>query len=371
MHSLYLFNLIISVLIIVDSASSSVCNCTNQTLCNVIPAPDKVVLGFTRGFDNYKLYDWSRINTVVPFVPRKEMQIEFICYAHSYGVSVLMPPAITIDIVLNVSRHSAAIADILKDVQSLVVDGVNFDFEGPLTSDESKLYTMLVSKTRAALLSINKLYQVSVDVAWSANCIDGRCYDSLGLSQVTDYLVIMAYDEQSQMAGPPCYANANSPFNQTADGIQSYFKSGIKEFSLVLGLPWYGYNYTCLSVNRHNDRCQIQAKSYRNSQCSDAVGHQLSYSYFMNLLQNGARKEWNSDALTPYFMLHSQNTYQLWYDDPVSLGFKYNMAGTLNLRGIGFWDLDQMDYSDTPQNVIMRKEMWETIDVFWDHDQDN
>ena len=368
MHSLYLFNWIISFLIIFSSSSSSsnICNCANQTLCHVIPVPHRVVLGFSLGFDNYKLYDWSRINTIVPFTKGRKIPIEFICYAHSHGVSVLQPPGISKEIVLNVSRHSEAVSAILKDVQTSVVDGINFDFELPLTSDESKLYTKLVSETRAALHSVNNLYQVSVDVAWSSDCIDGRCYDYIGLSQASDYLVIMAYDEQSQMAGPPCFANANSPFNQTVNGIHSYFKLGINESLLVLGLPWYGYNYTCLSVDSHQSRCHIQEKIFRNSQCSDAAGNQLPYSYFMNFLQNDQNnREWNSDVLSPYIMSFAHNTfYQLWYDDAVSLSFKYDMARSLELRGIGFWNIDLMDYSDTPQNLILRREMWEAIDVF-------
>ena len=366
MHSLYLFNWIISIMILVKFASSSICDCANETLCHVMPAAEKVVLGFSTGFDNYKLYDWSRLNTIAPFTQDGKIPMEFICYAHSHGVSVLMPPKISKDVVLNASRHSEAVSDILKDVQTNVVDGVNFDFELPLTSDEAKLYTMLVSETRAALHSINKLYQVSVDVAWSPDCIDGRCYDYIGLSQASDYLVIMAYAEQSQMPGPPCFANANSPFNQTASGIQAYFKHGVNESLLVLGLPWYGYNYTCLSVDSHENRCRIQEESFRNAKCSDAAGHPLPYSYFTSLLQNDENlREWNSDTLSPYIMLYSHNTfYQLWYDDPISLGFKYDMARSLELRGIGFWNMDLMDYSDTPQNVIMRREMWEAIDVF-------
>ena len=366
MHSLFVFNWIISILIIVNSSSSSsVCTCVNQTLCNVIPAPDKIVLGFSLGFDYYKLYDWNRINTIVPFTQDGKVPIEFICYAHSYGVSVLIPPLITKEVVLNVSRHPETISDILNKVQTNVVDGVNFDFELPLTSDEAKYYTMLVSATRAALHFINTRYQVSVDVAWSANCIDQRCYDNFGLSQASDYLVIMAYAEQSRMAGPPCYATANSPFNQTASGISSYLKSGISPSRLVLGLPWYGFNYTCLSLNSHN-HCQIQAKSFRNSQCSDVAGHTLPYSYLMNLLQNDENlRKWNSDTLSPYIMLYSQNVFhQIWYDDPSSLGFKYNLARSQELRGIGIWNIDFLDYSEKPQNFVMRQEMWETIDIF-------
>ncbi|KAI6658132.1 Di-N-acetylchitobiase-like [Oopsacas minuta] len=367
MHSISLFNWImwiISILIFADSSSSSsVCKCTNQTLCNVIPAPDKVVLGFSLRFDNYKLYDWSRINTIVPFSKDRQIPMEFICYAHSYGASVLIPPIVSKDIILNVSRHSEAVTDILKDVQKNFADGVNFDFEQPLTADESKLYTMLVAKTRVALLTINTAYQVSVDAAWSPDCIDLRCYDYIGLSKASDYLVIMAYDEQSQMAGPPCYAKANSPYNQTLSGIESYLKSGINSSLLVLGLPWYGYIYTCLSFD--NERCQIEEKIFRNSQCSDSAGRQLPYSYFMKVIQNDAIRKWDSDSVSPYINVENMNsTQQMWYDDPLSLGFKYELARSLELRGIGFWNIDLMDYSNTLLNKLMRNEMWETIDVF-------
>ena len=36
--------------------------------------------------------------------------------------------------------------------------------------------------------------QLSIDVAWSPGCVDGRCFDHLGLSEHVDYMVLMAYD---------------------------------------------------------------------------------------------------------------------------------------------------------------------------------
>ena len=59
---------------------------------------------------------------------------------------------------------------------------------------------------------------MSFDVAWSPDCIDGRCYDALALSKVVDFLVVMAYDEQSQIKTGECIAKANSPINQTRYG---------------------------------------------------------------------------------------------------------------------------------------------------------
>jgi len=60
--------------------------------------------------------------------------------------------------------------------------------------------------------------QVSFDVAWSPDCVDGRCYDYKGIADAVDFLVIMAYDQQSQIKEGPCIAKANSPYQQTIDG---------------------------------------------------------------------------------------------------------------------------------------------------------
>ena len=111
--------------------------------------------------------------------------------------------------------------------------------------------------------------QVTFDVAWSPNCTDGRCYDAVGLSRNTDFLVVMAYDERSQIYDS-CIASANSAGSTTASGVQSYLDLGIKAEKLVLGLPWYGYNYPC--INLTSDVCYIKPVPFRGASCSDAAG---------------------------------------------------------------------------------------------------
>ncbi len=87
---------------------------------------------------------------------------------------------------------------------------------------------------------------------------------------------MMAYDLQSQMwdqhfNGSQCYARANSPLDKQAhfpkkyyiiflfkknpslritEGIQRYVDIGIEPSKLILGNPWYGYDYTCLELVR-------------------------------------------------------------------------------------------------------------------------
>ena len=58
---------------------------------------------------------------------------------------------------------------------------------------------------------------MSIDFAWSPNCIDGRCYDFVELAKIVDLAFIMSYDERSQFSAP-CIAWANSPYNMTVVG---------------------------------------------------------------------------------------------------------------------------------------------------------
>lgn len=50
------------------------------------------------------------------------------------------------------------------------------------------------------------MLQVSFDVAWSADGIDGRFYEYKAIANYSDLIFIMAYDEQSQILEGPCTA---------------------------------------------------------------------------------------------------------------------------------------------------------------------
>ena len=86
----------------------------------------------------------------------------------------------------------------------------------------------------------------------------------------------MSYDEQSQSFGDECIARPNSGLYDTAGGLMAYLKLGISADKLVLGLPWYGYDYTCVKTDRHN-KCYIQEVPFRGVKCSDAAGRQVPY----------------------------------------------------------------------------------------------
>lgn len=74
--------------------------------------------------------------------------------------------------------------------------------EDPLNPDDPLVheYTSLIQEASTAFHAALPHSQVSVDVPWSPDCIDRRCFDFRGLADAADVLFVMAYDMQSQVA---------------------------------------------------------------------------------------------------------------------------------------------------------------------------
>ena len=53
--------------------------------------------------------------------------------------------------------------------------------------------------------------------------------------------------------------------------------------------------------------------------------------------------------------------HQIWYDDIESLSFKYYVAYWAGLRGVGMWEADSLDYSDSPQKRALVRNMWRAL----------
>lgn len=53
--------------------------------------------------------------------------------------------------------------------------------------------------------------------------------------------------------------------------------------------------------------------------------------------------------------------YQVQYDDPKSLKLKYDLAARKDIRGVGMWTVDFLDYSDTQEGDAMRQSMFSIL----------
>ena len=347
----------------------SACPCSDPNLCKPLDiGPRKEVVGFVTAKDNWKMYNYTYLTTLAIFT---ELDPQLVCYAHQKNVRVVLAAKFDLTKLEDFDYRDDWISDTIETVKSSFLDGINIDIEDPIPSIRSLtnlLFMVFLDEISTAFHREIPGSSVSADVAWSPHCSDGRCYDHLSMANYMDFLVVMSYDERSQIHGP-CVASANSALPQTASGIREFIQLGIHPWKLVLGQPWYGYDYPC--VNLDNDgTCHIHEVPFRGVNCSEGAATALTYYDIIKLMNtSGAEREWDDTLKAPYFTYTDTNKidHQVWYDDPESLGYKHSYAHLMGLRGLAFWNIDDLDYSDANSDAI-NQPMWSTIDYYFDDD---
>ncbi|XP_071957112.1 di-N-acetylchitobiase-like [Antedon mediterranea] len=344
---------------------STSCPCSDSSLCKPISSsPRKEIFIFQLGGSDWKSYDWSIVTTVAMF---GKYDPDLMCYAHSHGARVVLKGVVSADQLNNSTYTNLWITQQVKLAQDQFMDGINIDIEDPLDKSDAPLLTKLVAETTLVFHEMIPGSQVTTDVAWSPDCIDKRCYNYKDIADACDFVFVMSYDEQSQIYGD-CIAMANSPYNKTASGVEKFIKLGISPYKLVLGVPWYGYDYPCVTLTEE-DVCSIKKIPFRGVPCSDAAGKQVEYRYIQKILSTSSTtgRQWNSTYAAPYFQYKSAETgamHQMWYDDPESLKYRYDYAKIGNLRGVGAWHGDTLDYDGDAKGKQQAKDMWQAMASF-------
>ena len=205
----------------------------------------------------------------------------------------------------------------------------------------------------------------------------GRQYDYYTLSISSDYLYIMDYDINTQIFDSQCMARANSPYLTTQRGIESYLNLKINPSNLILGIPWYGKQWPCLAdemdVIPTGKFCPVHPENARGVNCSDKVANEISYSAIMNIVyvskSNVTEIRWDDTQKSPFINVpdkhHNTTVFQYWWDNPLSLKYKYEYAKSMNLRGLGPFQFGDLIYDNSDDEKERAKQMWSTFDYFF------
>ena len=351
---------------------------------NITKATRLECFGFFSG--NYLNFNWTTVTTVVPttldiatdFSPNGTYYT-LTKHAHVHNARVAVFAAAIrpkYPLPLNGSHpteQAAWISRAVQIVQQYNLDGINFDYEEPLNATDyrNEGYVRLVNQTRIALLKMyqtNKqkgtmVPQVSVDVGWSSDHIDGRFYNGLGLAAASDYLYVMGYDLRSQYSKSTagnCLAGANAALSNVRKGLINWINLGVPSSKLILGVPWYGFAYTC--VKEVTDKCIVNSVPFRGSPCSDAAGGEVPFVGILPLLKDiNTTRKWDGVSSTPYLAIMNGDNLrrEIWYDDVESLTLKMALVKELGLGGGGPYEFSDLDYMDEKST----KEMWDTLVV--------
>jgi GH18 family chitinase len=178
--------------------------------------------------------------------------------------------------------------------------------------------------------------EISMDtpaVDWSG------AWDLKKLSELCDYLIVMGYNyywSGSSTAGPVAPLDGES-YNVTKTVI-TYLNAGVAPEKLLLGVPWYGYDWPVVSSDRKSTTTGTgTARTFSEAQ-------EIANTYL---------KTFDQSTKTPWVSYPTPSTLrQLWFEDNMSLLMKYNLTNSKNLAGIGIWALS---YEGA------YKEVWSTI----------
>ncbi|MBA2942754.1 S-layer homology domain-containing protein [Paenibacillus sp. CGMCC 1.16610] len=225
-----------------------------------------------------------------------------------------------------------ALADqIVKAIQDNNLDGIQFDIENVDAAYRDK-YTDLVKIIRNKLGSDKE-----VSVAVAANPTGTTqgwtgLYDYKALAAVTDYLMVMAYDESypgDTTPGPV----ASLPFVEKS--IQ-YAISQAPADKVVLGIPFYGRYW---NQNAADNGAGVSAQTlskliqkYGGTVRYDTASQSPVASF--TILPTDESFSINGNSLVP-------GDYTVWFENEQSLKEKLKLVSKYNLKGTGSWSLNQ------------------------------
>jgi len=280
--------------------------------------------------------------------------------AHSQGAKVVLT-IILQDFSPGTPHMCSGLAHALTTVPYAVaeekakgVDGINVDYEGLNgscgTSDPSwarHQFTNFVAALRSAMPAGSFL---SVDTYASSAADPVGFFDIGGLAQFVDAYFVMAYDlEYSNYHHPPlnCTSFCLGPtaplsgyyYNDTSTAQQ--YLAVVPATKVILGVPYYGRKACVTSVapNQYPDPNNpgVVADTYLDASGeSTAPGVQSgSYATHRDANDPAGQERWDT-----WFNTTLNCTRELYWDDTVSLGAKYDLVNADNLRGVGLWNLN-------------------------------
>jgi hypothetical protein len=172
-------------------------------------------------------------------------------------------------------------------------------------------------------------------------------FDVAGLAGYVDSMFVMAYDmEYSNYSGAPIYCarfclGPTSPlsayrYNDTA--VMSQYLALVPASKVILGVPYYGRKACVSSPSAPNQEptSSVVADSYLDASGEAAYYEVKPGTYTIHRESNSAGLErWDT-----WYNTTLNCTRELYWDDAVSLGKKYDLVNADGLRGVGLWNLN-------------------------------
>jgi len=278
--------------------------------------------------------------------------------AHAHGTKVVLTIILqdfasgTPNMCAGLAHSATTITNTAAEVKAKGVDGVNVDYEGlngscGSTTDSSFArheFTSFIANLRSTLGTDRYL---SVDTYASSAADPAGFFDVPALAPSVDSFFVMAYDlEYSNYAHPPtsCTSFCLGPtaplsgyyYNDTSTASQ--YKTAVPASKVILGVPYYGRK-ACVPAATPNQYPSggVTADAYLDASGESTAPEVKPGSYATHRDANdpSGQERWDT-----WFNTSLNCIRELYWDDTVSLGHKYDLVNADGLRGVGIWNLN-------------------------------
>ena len=264
--------------------------------------------------------------------------------AHSYGTRVvltltMMDNSDILTLMDDPQAQKNTINQAVALVKSRGIDGINVDFEymGNPGNGYRNEFSGFIQNLSTAMHRQVPQSRVTVSVYASA-VKDPKIYDIHAISQSSDGIFMMAYDfavASSDNAIPtaPLYGAKSGKYWYDVSTAVNDFLAQMPASKLILGVPYYGYNYPVYSPTvKSATRPSWSWRGQSTAQTYAVVQENVK----------ADRSGWDREGQVgwkAYYVAATGTWRMVFVEDPKSLGLKYDFAKQKNLQGVGVWAL--------------------------------
>lgn len=223
---------------------------------------------------------------------------------------------------MKTSEQRQAVVELLVElVERKSYDGIHIDFEA-INAADSDLLTDFMKRLSAAFKPRGLITSQAVISRLSdTSTVWGGAYDFENLAKYNDYIVVMAYDHTPIGSATPGPVAPLSWVRQTI----SYTSSQIPEDQLILGVPFYGYDWNT---------------------ADGPPATAVTYDEAMELSRrNGATSGYSAEQSSPWVRYTDDDgdPHEVWFENSVSFEEKLQAAMDYDLAGFAAWRLGHED----------------------------
>lgn len=301
---------------------SKVVNLTWEAVYNVAPKPSSI--GEMPGV-NVVSPTWFSLVDGKGNVQSKADQA-YVKWAHGRGMQVWglfsnsFEPEITSESLSTFERRITTILQMLHYAKLYDLDGINIDYENVYTKDGANLTQFM---RELWPLAQEQGLVVSIDVTPKSNSEMWSAFlDRRALAKVTDYLIVMAYDEH-WAASPVAGSVASLPWVRSSM-TRIIDEDDVPPSKLILGIPLYMRVWT---ETVEEGATKVKSKAIGMKKAQEIIK------------EKSLKPEFSEETGQNYVEYRENGVLQrIWLEDKDSLARRVELAKSLQLGGIATWN---------------------------------